>query len=168
LSDTELGFDLSLSIGKLNDTVKSLDSYMREAARQETPLYSRTAGTGVVSAGGVAVIDLGGPQSGYLREVRSIAVGGITPTTAAPGRADVYVLSSDLINLTQPGETAGLAEWRDYTIAMPSVAFYGKGDVVLHYTERLQLLISGATAGLTYVASCSYMQMQDGPKGYTF
>lgn len=149
----------------LGDLTKSVQERNRQAAKAaEQPVFARFQGA-AIAAGGIAVIttSLGSPSQGYTWNVRNLAVGGLTPTTAAVGRADVYATASDMRTPFLAGNL-GLTDWRDQMTALPAVQKYGEGELFLRSPEELIVVISGATNGQQYVIAGTIQQVQESAK----
>lgn len=121
------------------------------------------AGTVVGAAGtfpssGSLVLDLGGPAQGRLWDVARIVVGGITPSTAAAGAADVYVSAAG--RSAMPG---GLIEWCDTASSLPLNAFYSPGQVFLRYPERLYVVLRSGTSTQQYVTAARIVDRIETP-----
>lgn len=123
----------------------------------QAPAFMRIAGTRIADSNGVAVIrfNLRGPDQGHMWYVRNLVVGGNTPTTAAAGRADVYVSAGGSPHELNSLAGLGLGDWRDESIALPNVAFYGRGEMPLGINEQLYVVVTGGTAAQQYVAAAT-------------
>lgn len=136
----KLGFDLIH--GKLSD----VESKLADMARAQQHAYVDIPGGVNGSASAQTAIDLLGPTIGQVWLVRSIVVGGSTPTTNAAGRADIHAAASN------PLLTAwDLSTWRDQTASLPAIAFYGRGEFPLIQPQRLWVIFS-SSAAIPYVA----------------
>lgn len=129
------------------------------------PVQSRAVGSAVAvpvpGGAGFAVIDCGGPSRGHAWQVLSIAIGGLSTLTTASGRADIFISTMDF-RLFATLEAPGLSDWRDFSTALPNVAFYDKDQMYLRGPEHLYVVISSATAGQEYVAAATLTDLQDG------
>lgn len=132
-----------------------------QARAAETPRLVRLNGAVVIPAGGFAWIPLNfrGPDSGHFWMVRQIVIGGLTPITAAAGRADVFVSAQDFTNSTLAA--VGLLDWRDQATALPLVGPYGKGEMYVKADEYLQIAISNGTPGQQYVCGVMVEDFQE-------
>lgn len=161
MTDLEIFGKLAISIDGLRDDLRS--SRERETRIPPQPLERALTNAGNFPASGVMGLSIGGPQQGRVWRVRSIAVGGSTPTTPTAGRADVFaaeskeqILAGAPASGSQPGSggvifSSGLAagatnKWRDQAVALPLVAFYGFGDLTVHAGEQLWVVFSGGTS----------------------
>lgn len=158
-TELEIFGKLAISIDGLRDDLRA----SREPRTPPQPIERALTNAGNFPASGVMGLNIGGPQQGRVWRVRSIAVGGSTPTTTEAGRADVFVaeaaqqvLSGAPASGSQPGHggvifSSGLAagctnKWRDQASALPLVAFYGFGDLTVHAGEQLWIVFSGGTS----------------------
>lgn len=139
---------LSVSIDGLTDSYKRREQREAAAKRAEQPSYNEIHGSVTLNANGYGVIrfDLTGPNQGYVWHLKSMAVGGNDPTTVVAGRADLYVLASD-IRQSQALSDLGLAGWRDTTSSLPNVATYGEGEAFCHEQDEIWIIVSGGTPG---------------------
>ncbi len=158
---TELDLHATLSLG-FDNLQKELRA-TREAAVRIPPQPREMAlvNSAAFPSSGVLAFDMGGPQQGSVWQVRSIDVGGLTPTTTAAGRCDVFVASTALQVVdgvaagSQPGgggfifgtglAAGSLGRWRDQALTLPKVAFYSVGDLAVHAQERLYVVFSSGT-----------------------
>ncbi len=92
------------------------------------------------------VLDLGTPSQGTFWEVRRIVTGGLDVTTLADGSAGLYLSGSPTVN------GAGLNNAEDWAPFLPSIKRYGPGALYVRSSEHVFLVVSGATAGQTYVS----------------
>lgn len=162
--DNEPGFWVRLEahLGGVNKRLDRLAQMQASANKTVQPVFGRqTAQPVIANAAGIAIFDFSGPTQGVIWHIRSITVGGLTPSTAAAGRADVFVSATDPgVNTTLA--TLGLSDWRDQSAALPNIAFYGNGAMVLRPNEDPLIIVSGATVGQVYMATVSFMQVQEG------
>lgn len=155
---------------KLNLTIGSVDkltgqlSKPRKRKPPAQPVFGRVRASVTVGSTGVAVMrfDQGGPTQGYFWYVRSITIGGLTPTTTAAGRADVYVLGGHSADQIATLGGLGLSDWRDQAATLPDVSFYGRGELPLRFNERLSIVLSNATNLQQYVAAIQFEQFEEG------
>lgn len=157
MPEVDIGARLVVSLDGLkasqDQLAAELGAARARAARR--PTHARQTASVVIPAAGAAIIDLGGPTSGRLWQVRSIAVGGPTPLAAAGGTAFVFVAPTG----------AGLgglstAQWRDQTLTLPNAAFYGAEQLIVRTNEHLLIVIAGGTVGTNYQANAC---MEDWP-----
>ena len=160
---------LSVSLDGFRDELRA---YRDEAARARPPqpierdLYNAAA----FPSSGVLALNMGGPQQGRVWRVRSIAVGGVTPTTTEAGRADIFVAETAAQVLagapaagSQPGHggftfNTGLAagstgRWRDQTTTLPNVAFYSRSEMTVKAGQLLFIVFSNGTSTDLLVAN---------------
>lgn len=181
MSDTDGGTGFEI-FAKLSASVDGLAEETRraraEASRPPTEVAWQQAMSGLIpsGAGSVLGINLGGPAMGHRWHVRAIVVGGTTPTTAAAGRADVFItgfrpISEAPVATDTPGRpgvesgsglrTNTLNWWRDQATSLPLVAFYGRGEMVVRSQESLWVVFSSGTAGQVYAANCAVEDYED-------
>ncbi len=152
----ELSASLELS-AVLRSGLDQLDRTMARRLQPLTaqPVFYRTGGSIIPGATGVAFIEIGGPPQGHLWYVRQLAIGGIDPTLAALGVGDVFISAANLAG------SPSLMDWRDRADRLPSIAFYGTGEMELRHNERLLIRLSGATNAQQYAAAVSVQDMQE-------
>jgi hypothetical protein len=154
MSDTGLGIDfsfaLSAQLGELHNAIRQDRLDRIRAAKENTPKPFRQQNAAFIPTPTAPTgIGLGGPSNGYMYELRSITIGGLTFTTAAPGTAEVYssAQGSGLVATTRD-----LTEIVDQATALPIVGGYSTGQVILQFPEKLSVVIVGGTAGQQYTA----------------
>lgn len=154
--DIALGLDLKL--GSMGKTLKDIQA---QAARAESPVFSRYISSGIVPASGFLVLGNGAsPTMGHVWYIRSIAISSTAPGTIVDGRADVFVSAQDLRNVTNMN-LIGMQDWRDQATSLPNIAFYGKGELPLHGQEQLAIVLSGGTLNQNVVAGIQFEQFQE-------
>lgn len=152
---------IDLHIGSTERLADTLEKQRRRPVAQ--PVFGRTTAAGPAPAAGILVLafPLAGPDMGHFWYVRSIVIAGLAPTTTSAGRADVYVSSSNFVG--QPSLAAiGSSDWRDVSLTIPNVAFYGRGELPLRLNEHLYVVISGGTSGQGYVAAVQFEDFEEG------
>lgn len=127
------------------------------------PVFGRHAKSGVADTNGLAVLSIGGPTQGFFWYVRNLVVGGLSPAIAAAGTADVYAIAGGTPTIAGGVAGLGLGDWRDRAAALPSVAYYGRGEVSLRMNERLYVVVTGGTASQVYVAAASFEEYEEAP-----
>jgi hypothetical protein len=153
-------------LGDIHSHIKSIADQTRrasQAAAKKTvqPVFFRKVQSAAFPASGPLVFRMEGPDLGHFWYVRQITVGGLTPTTTAAGRADIFVSASDLRNIASLSQI-GLADWRDQAITLPQVAPYSRGGISLRLNEELFIIISNGTATQQYVAAAQIEDFQEG------
>lgn len=120
------------------------------------PVLGNTQGTVIIPASGIGVVrfNLAGPDQGHIWYVKSIMVGGLTPITAAAGRADIFVSASNLMGL---GVVPPLTDWRDQAETLPLRGEYSDRSLTCRFNEELYVVFSNATVGQQYVAVCTFI-----------
>lgn len=151
--------------GTLNigfDTVKSELRAMRmDAARNtQAPVLNWYPQSVVIAANGIGVIRFGGPDQGHYWYIKKLTVAGITPTTVAAGRADVFISAADMRSVFAAGATSSM-DWRDQAPTLPTVLPYGNAVMPLRLNEELFVVFSGATPGATYVSCIGYFDFEE-------
>lgn len=130
----------------------------------EGPTNVQLRGASGGAATGNLVIGLGGPSQGRKWEIRRLIIGGSTFGSTVAGTAEVYVSAV-------PGAVVGagrnLADMVDQasgaTPSLPSVAFYGAGQIVLRYPQELKIVIVSPTASTPYEAGGAAIDLPDMP-----
>lgn len=161
MTDLDVRAELSLGFDGLRKDMHE-DRQRAERVPPQPLEVARTNGAAFPNSG-VLALNMGGPQQGRVWRIRSIAVGGLTPTTTEAGRADVFIAESAQQVVTgapgsgsQPGAggvifASGLAPgslgaWRDQSTVLPNVAFYGLGDLSVLTGQQLWVVFSSGTA----------------------
>lgn len=150
------GPSITAALGATVDVVSGAAATMKRIARRldaapMQPVSREYPSSGIVPAGGFLVLWLAGPDQGHYWQVRSIVVGGATPATVAAGRADVFITATDL-RLAPSVAAIGLNDWRDQRAALPSVGFYGSGQMRVGQGQELFVVLSTATPAQQYTA----------------
>lgn len=101
-----------------------------------------------------------GPQDGEVWALRACRVGGITPTTTAAGRADLFVSPFDPNSDAGPGPL--VADWVDQSTALPNVAFYDSWQAQMRNPDNLYIVVTGGTAGQQYTANAFFEIYREG------
>lgn len=145
---------LQVTIGDQTAELKQANRLKRAAYLREYPRTIRLSGSVASPASGVAVIPLNqdGPDQGHFWYVRKLAIAGVTPTTVALGRLDVFVSPADMTQKTALADFS-MADWQDQATAIPLIGLYGRGELPLQFGEKLWLVLSGATSGQQYVVN---------------
>lgn len=157
---------------KLHATLDGLNSHMRKI---ETAWIQRASDTprdvvvrlaGVIPAAGTTPTTLQGaeiggvgPQPGEVWILRACRIGGVTPTTTAVGRGDLFMSPVDP---SAGGATPSTAQWLDQATTLPLVAFYSSRQVVLRAPDNFYVVITNGTAGQQYVANAQFEVYRDG------
>ncbi len=143
------GLELFINVGVgMNN---SLDAHTeelrrtRELLQRATPTDYMAVGTATVPASGIAIINLGSPDSGYYWEVKHISIGGTDVPVVAAGKAAVYVSGVAAL-------TGGMLSNREIVPAMPFSAYYGTHQFLVVDQENLLVYLYGATVGQQYAA----------------
>lgn len=161
MTEVDLYAMLSIGFDGIRDEMKADRKRGEHVPPQPIEDIRRNSAT--FSSSGVLGLSMGGPEQGRVWRVRSIAVGGVTPTTTEAGRADVFVANAPVqlfaggpASGSQPGADGvvfatalapgSLNNWRDQTTVLPNVAFYGLGDLSVHAGEQLWVVFSSGTS----------------------
>lgn len=159
----EVGIRLKAAINEVREEIKKANHQRVEDARKvEAPrtVLIRAEGTAPGSGFLPLVFDIKGPDQGNIWHVRRLVVGGLTPTTVAAGRIDVFVSAADLSRVNSLAQI-GLADWADQATALPLVGSYGRGELTLRHNEKLWLFLSNGTPAQDYVAAASVENFQE-------
>jgi hypothetical protein len=124
------------------------------------PVFNQTQDSVIITAGGFGVIRLAGPDQGHFWYVRRVVIGGVTPTTVAAGRGDLFVSAADHRSKTALNQFA-LTDWRDQALALPSITVYNRGGLNMRLNEELYVAISGATVAQQYIAVCQFEDYEE-------
>lgn len=127
--------------------------------QSNVPADRLVSGNVLIAAGATTgAVDLGGPQQGRVRVFRAIRVGGLTPTTTAAGRCDIFQSQNNpLLN-----SSIGLERWLDQATSLPLVAGYGNRQIVIRWPDRVWAVFSSATASQVYVANAEIEEYEEG------
>lgn len=155
---------LDLHIGSTDRMAKQLARTLRKPPAQ--PVFGRTAGVGTYdSTLGYMAIRCAqrGPDQGHFWYIRNIVIGGLTPSLAVTGRADIYITAMDLRN---QGSLAavGMGDWRDWADFAPGVAqvaFYGRGEMPLRLNEKVFAVVTGGTNAQQYAVAIQYEDFEE-------
>lgn len=149
----DLCVKIDLQVGAV-DKLADAERRRRMVSAQPQPALIRTRASASASAAGIAVLrfDLAGPDQGHLWFVRSLVIGGLSPTVTAAGRADVYVTAGSSVPALGSLAALGLSDWRDQAATLPDISFYGRGELPLRLNEELFVVISNGTTAQQYVA----------------
>lgn len=152
---------LDLHIGSTTKLMRQIERNAKRPPMQ--PVFGRTAASGIFATGQALVLlpAQAGPDQGHFWYVRSIVVGGLDPTLAVTGRADVYVSAS---NRAASLAAIGMGDWRDwanFASGVAQVAFYGRGELPLRLNEHLFLVVTGGTNGQQYTAAVQYEDYEE-------
>lgn len=169
---------LRMTLGDVADEVKASraqrERMERESRLAMSPFYVPFAGQAICpnpSAPFRVEMNMAplGPSQGHIWHVRKLCAGGVTPTTTAAGRLDVYVTAAAPDNTLTLAEL-GLADWKDQAVSLPLVANYRDGELMLRAGERLVLIITNGTADQRYVVNGNAKDVQEAiipPGGYS-
>lgn len=108
----------------------------------------------------IGVVRFPGPTRGRFWYVRFIRTSGVSPTTVAAGRADIFIGPDDLRNIPALAQ-APISMWRDQMATIPAVTAYAHGALRVGPQEAVYVVFSGATAAQQYIASCEAYEFPD-------
>jgi hypothetical protein len=157
----QLAADIKIALGGINDTLKQQARVQAQAKHVVQPVFYRKAKTGTASASGLAVLGMSRPDQGHAWIVRSLAVGGNTPTTAITGRADIFISGGGYQSFTSTSQLS-LSDWVDQAEELPLVAFYSNGQMICRGSESIWVVFSGVTAGQQCVAVITVEDYEEG------
>ena len=178
MSDAEAGIGAGLELGPVSlkgllDLQASINGLTKiftqwkteEGAYEYGALESVIQGSGVYATATDLVLDCGGPNQDRMWEVRRLAVGAPNPETAVAGVAYFYV-SAHQPSKAQP-TIMNFVDWTGYTgsatfdTELPSVAFYGTRQVVLHAPNHLFCVINSGVNLQQYAVSGMALDFPD-------
>lgn len=156
----KLHLDFSSHLKKMDEYLARLEAF-QNLYQQAGPIQLRLRASGTSDANGDNfVIDLGGPSVHRLWEIRGVVIGGLTWSTTVAGSGELYIGSN-------PTTARSLADLVDQASgsspALPSVATYSSGQVVLRNPERLYFVVVSPTASTQYVAGARGFDVPDRP-----
>ena len=151
---------LKVTLGNVDDRLKAANKIQQQATKANLPVFNQTQDTVIIPANGLGVVRLTGPDQGHFWYVRRVIVGGLTPTTVAAGRADLFVSAADHRSRTALNQFA-MTDWRDQTASLPNIATYSRGGLNMRLNEELYVVFSSATVGQQYVAMCQFEDYEE-------
>ena len=147
----EIDFGLKLVTGQaaLKQSVDRLYDSLVKAERRMYP----TAG-GIVPAAGPLILELGGPNPGFIWEVKMLHVGP-ADYTALPYATGVTVVA---LGQTQGDNGAnGVGSW---TAAWPAQGYWGSYEWTVTGNKKLRVAVIGLTAGTPVTAAAHVLQSE--------
>lgn len=153
MTDLDFSVDFRALLGVGQETNRRLAQLSKqiETLRAQEPWDVRIQNSVVIPTPTAdTAIGLGGPEVGYIWQVRRIILGGVQWTTTAAGTAEVYVSAEGGGSVAS---VRGLSEMADQSTTLPSKATYGLHELPLTERQHLHVVIHGGTAGQVYVAS---------------
>ena len=147
----KLGSMLTAAVGHAKDTATELrrqTQLMQQAAALQPITYRGRAQA--IAAGGTVVLDLGGPSMGRTWELRHLVIGSDLPSTAAAGAVWVYRYAGGAAQVPAALSMFDAVDWND---TLPAKSTYGAGEITIGQTERLFVVVTGATNGQDYQAA---------------
>jgi len=155
--ETNLFTDLSdMVTEKLSDFVDKITPKKKQYA----PFLQFAGAFTIPNAQTFGVMKLGGPTKGHFWYVRMVRVSGVTPSTAAPGRADLFVGPQDFQQYTTLAQCP-ILNWRDQMATLPLVNTYSHGAFRIAPQESLYVVLSAAGGLQQYVCSAEAFQYPD-------
>lgn len=133
-------------------------TFPHRASWRRIPGRIRTAKT---SAGKTyEFIDLGGPYSGRVWEIRHLAITGPDPWAAAVNNIVVLMIDGQAPQDSN-NEPVSFPGFEEAPGQIPNSIEYGKEEQVLKFGEHLILGFKGLTNGTSYVITCSYQDFDE-------
>lgn len=163
--------DLKLSIGeasvellasidaKLDAHTKLLERVLQDQREYQRrgPVYVPIGGAGTsTSSGSTLAIDLGGPAALRRWELRQIIIGGVLFSSSVAGSAEL-VQSPSLAGVNEPA----LANVEDQAAALPKIAFYSSGQVLVRHPNHLFVVILSPSVSTTYTVGGEALDVPD-------
>jgi hypothetical protein len=152
---------IELVLGKLHKAIDKQNRVQALASKVSQPVFYTYVDNIIMPANGFGVVRLTGPDQGHVWYIRQVIVGGITPTTVAAGRADIFSSAADARSRTALNQFS-MVDWRDTAAALPLVGAYSRGEISLRFNEELFVAFSGATPAQQYVAVCHVEDFEEG------
>ena len=164
--DSDLAASYPVIWDTQNDLLKSidkkLDQYLQLASdipRDIKVVVSGVCPTPTVAFSLKSAVGGIGPEAGEVWVLRRIAVGGITPTTTATGRADIYMSGQDP---TAGGSLPFTGDWIDQATTLPLTAGYSNRQCVLRSNDNLFVVITNGLQAQQYVANLQFSVYREG------
>jgi hypothetical protein len=171
--DAQASVGASLDLGELslsailglqasvNSLAKAFSDWKQQEADYErgvTDVIIQKAETGPET--GNLVVGIGGPEPGFMWELRSLTASYVDPSTGSQtGTAYMFHQAS------RPTTPLPGGNWIDWTGAngatLPAVAFYSSRQVVLHNPDRLWVVFVSPVYNQQYVCSGRALQYPD-------
>ena len=182
MSDLDVGVGGHLDLGPvslkaiidLQGGIESLTKIFKQW-RDEEAIYQYGAVDITLTGSGTAdgaeddlVFGLQGPPEGYMWEILSLSIGGVSPVTATL-EGVAYFFRGATRPIGSPAATTGnqlsTMNWIDWTgdggATLPAVAFYSTRQIVLHAPDRLWCVISAPETLTQYVVNGHAIETPD-------
>lgn len=136
-----------------------------KALAQETAKLARTITTAtptprsvfanaVMPAGGMVVLDLGGPNPGTRWNVKRFGIiRGDDATQTLGGVANLYVGKSTIVTLTPPLIAAPTEGWKWFFATLPNVIAYSDNVITVQAGNNLFAVVTAGTVGQSVTAN---------------
>jgi hypothetical protein len=182
MSDAEAGIGGGLELGPISlKAIVDLQAGMTSIAKafsdwkDEEAYYQYGAVDITLTGSGTAdeaeddlVFGLEGPPEGYMWEILSLSIGGVSPVTATL-EGVAYFFRGATRPIGSPAATTGnqlsTMNWIDWTGAggavLPATAFYSTRQIVLHAPDRLWCVISAPETLTQYVVNGHAIETPD-------
>ena len=124
---------------------------LEQQYQNQGPLFRPLRASGTSAASGDLILGLGGPSIGRRWEIRRLVVGGAKFSSTVGGTAAFYQSAVPGLTIDAGRNLADMVDQASgATPALPAVAFYSAGQIVLHYPEELKCIIVSPTATTQY------------------
>lgn len=125
--------------------------------QQRGPVYVPVGGQAAAnSSGNTFAIDLGGPAALRRWELRQLVVGGVLFSSTVAGTA-LLIQSPSIAGAFEPA----LPNVEDQAAAMPKIAFYSSGQILVRHPNHLFVVILNPTASATYTVGGEALDAPD-------
>jgi hypothetical protein len=125
--------------------------------QQRGPIYVPVGGQAASnSSGSTFAIDLGGPAALRRWELRQLVVGGVLFSSTVAGTA-LLIQSSSIAGANEPP----LPNVEDQAAALPKIAFYSSGQVLVRHPNHLFVVVLNPTASTTYTVGGEALDAPD-------
>lgn len=158
--DLELGAALELRFGRMQTALEKIANFLGRTTN--LPRYASAAGQCQTDGAGNGLITLGPVPQGRRWIVHQMVIGGVFWSTSVSGSALIFILPSWPSGDNPPPLISVQDQASGTTPALPSVAFYGRGQFVVIGPNAVLIEITGGGSGVTYTASCDYVDEPNG------
>lgn len=125
----------------------ALRRYITEVAQRGV----RLRGSKVATSGQTTLIGLGGPETGFTWSIRRINVGPLD-YSAGSFPTGIVVIAAIATKISSNSAPDSAYEVVSMTTTFPAEGTWGKDELQLQASDRLQLLITGLATGVTVTA----------------
>jgi len=132
---------------------RPLDPALEAAKRRRDNKMTRVydfAAAGIMPVTGPLVLDVDGPASGFVWDIKSIQVGpeDYSQLPYATGVTVIAFLRGQGLTTTgSNGQSTTATDVISYTQAWPAQGFWGRHQATCQFPSRLQIMVLGFTAG---------------------